>query len=374
MGGMTRLALGFAVWALAGTWLTASGAEPSRTLSVDVVELVGGRETPGLEGLSVEHEGVAYLFASEANKAAFEKNPLKFCVADGGACGRMGPLSGLGDARRYAVHRGRVYFFASDGCRAGFLKEPAAYVETADETPFGSNEQVLRGREVLDRAVGHAGGAERLRGIRAIRESASRTEKQGDKDWAVTNELAMEFPGRLMQKEAWNEHWYSTSVGPDGGAMDSAGGRERIAASRAAAFLRTMSRHPLVILKSHVDGSPKAQCPGLVVLHDGEGIVGGEGVDHVKVWLNGATSRLSVAKESGRIVRVTFRGRDGTMRVGEVVRTYGAEVTSGGVTLPKVSGVTVDGKAVANAGGAFDALEVNPEIAAGLFDAPKSFR
>lgn len=350
---------------------SAIAAPPERTLNMDLIELLAGRDTVGKPELAVEHEGVEYRFATPENRAAFAKEPARYEVADGGACGRMGPLAGLGDARRYAVHDGRIYFFASDGCRAGFLKEPAKYIETDDSKVFGTNEQVVQGRATLDKVIAWAGGADRVRAISTYRASAARKEKQGEKDWAVTNETAISFPNRYFQKEAWNESWFSTASGPDGGAMASSRSRERIATSRERAFSRSMARWPIILFKAHVDGAPKADCPGLIVIGDGEGNVDGAAVEYVKVWLNGAASRLTVDKASGRLLQLAFHGRDGTMKVGDSVRTFTKYATVDGITLPTDYTVTFDGKELASAAAKIDTFEVNPKLAADLFQVPK---
>ncbi|MEX2219192.1 MAG: hypothetical protein WD749_10595 [Phycisphaerales bacterium] len=343
---------------------------PERTLTMDPVDLIAGRQTPGKPDLATVHEGTEYRFATPENRATFQKDPARFEVADGGACGRMGPLSGLGDARRHAVHEGRIYFFASDGCREGFLKDPAAHIETDDPMPFGSHEQVLRGRATLDKVVAWAGGADRLRTVSTYRASASRTENQGGKEWAVTNETVIAFPQRYFQKEAWNDSWFSTVAGPDGGAMASQRGKDRIATSRLRAFNRTMARWPVVLLKAHVEGAPGADCPGLVVIGDGEGTLHGAPVEHVRVWLNGAASRLTVDKATGRLLQLCFRGREGSMRLGDSVRTYTNDATVDGLTLPTAYSVILDGKALPSAAAALDAFEVNIGPAADFFSVP----
>ncbi len=349
---------------------SAVAAPPERTLPVDPVELVAGREVPGKSDLAVERDGVEYRFATPENKAAFEKDPARYEVADGGACGRMGALSGLGDARRYAVHAARIYFFASDGCRAGFLKDPARHIERDDDKVFGSNEQVLRGRATLDRAVAWAGGAERVRAIGTYRATARRTVRQGGTDYAVTNETEILFPDRYFQKEAWNEVWFSTVRGPDGAAMATARGTQRIAAGRGRAFQRAMARWPIVILKAHADGSPQADCPGLIVISDGEGELDGTPVEFVKVWLNGATCRLTVEKDGGRLRQLAYRGRDGTMMVGDSVRTFTAWATVDGITLPTAYTVTFDGQQAAQAAAQIDAFETNRALPADRFAVP----
>lgn len=345
-------------------------APPERTLSMDAIELIAGRETAGQPQWAVEHEGITYLFASPENQATFEKSRAKYEVADGGACGKMGPLSGLGDARRFAVHGGRIFLFASDGCREGFLKDPARYIEADDEKPFGSHEQVLAGRATLDKLVTWAGGAERLKKIAAYRATAARKQMQGEKEWSVTNETAIMFPDRYFQKEAWNDSWYSTTGGPDGGAMASSRGQERIAESRRRAFNRAMARWPLALVKAHVDGAPKADCPGLVAIGDGEGTLDGTAVEYVKVWLNGAASRLTIDKASGKLLALSFRGRDTTSKVGESIRRYSEFATVDGVTLPMAYTVTFDGKTLEAAGAKIDAFEINPKLETSLFAVP----
>lgn len=359
--------------AVAFGWIlgAAAAAPPERTLPVDPVELVAGRETPGTSEFTVEREGVGYCFATLENKAAFEKDPAKFEVADGGACGRMGALSGLGDARRYAVHAGRIYFFASDGCRAAFLKDPAKHIERDDDKVFGSNEQVLRGRAALDRTVAWAGGVERLRAITTYRAASARTVSQGGTDYAVMNETEILFPDSYFQKEAWNESWFSTVRGPDGAAMATAKKAERIAASRARAFQRAMARWPIVLLKAHVDGAPAADCPGLIVIADGEGELDGIQVEFVKVWLNGAAARLTIEKAGGKLRQLAFHGRDGTMKVGDSVRTYTAWSTVDGVTLPTAYTVTFNGQETKQAAAKIDAFEINRDLPADHFVIPR---
>ncbi len=361
-----------AIYALLAVLIAPSfGAPPQRTLPVDPVELIAGRDVPGRAELSVERDGIEYRFATDVNKSLFEKDPAKYEVADGGACGRMGALSGMGDARRYAVHDGRIYFFASDGCRTGFLKDPAAYIEHDDDKVFGSNDQVVRGRAALDRVVQWAGGAERIRAVTSYRAALAKTEKHGDKEYAVARETVIAFPDRYFQKESWNESWFSTLLGPDGAAMASVSGAERIAASRGRAFQRSMSRWPIVVLKAHADGSPRADCPGLIVIGEGDGVLGETPVEYIRVWLNGAAMRLTIDRSSGKPLQLAFRGRDGTMKVGESVRTFTAWSTIDGVTLPTAYTVYFDGKESPQSSWSIDAFEINPTLPADRFVMPE---
>lgn len=82
-----------AAWLIVAGWGgVALGDEVVGTLILDPVELVRGREVVGDEGILATHYRFAYLFASEKNKAEFERRPEKYEIQLGGACGRMGAL------------------------------------------------------------------------------------------------------------------------------------------------------------------------------------------------------------------------------------------------------------------------------------------
>jgi YHS domain-containing protein len=365
---------------LASLLLAASPAlshPPERTLPVDPIELIAGHKTDGKPEHATIYEGIEYRFISEDNKAAFEKDPKKYRVADGGACGRMGPLSGIGDARRYAVHDNRIYFFSSDACRAGFLKDPAIHIESDDEKVFGSNDQVLAGRAVLDKCLVWAGGADRLRALTSYRDFAERVEVVSGQEYKVTNETVMAFPSSYYQREAWGPSWFSTSSSKDGGSTANKKRKARIADGIERGFIRRMARLPVVILKAHADGGgtgggggPAADCPGLIVTADGEGELNGAPVEHVKVWLNGAASRLTIDKATGKLLQLSFRGRDGSMSIGDSVRTFTAYATVEGITLPTAYTVTFNAKDLPAAAAKIDTFEVNPKPAPDLFTAP----
>src|SRR5262245_32233601 len=94
---------------------------PLALRGLDPVELVKGNETRGDDAWSIERGKARFVFATEANLRAFEKDPEKYGIQFGGACGRMGPGSGRGNPGRFATHEGKIYAFASDQCRDSFL-------------------------------------------------------------------------------------------------------------------------------------------------------------------------------------------------------------------------------------------------------------
>lgn len=335
---------------------------PDRTLTMDVTELVAGREVAGKPEFAIVHEGIEYQFASAESKAAFEKDPAKFEVADGGACGRMGPLAGIGDARRRVVHGGRVYFFASNQCRAAFEKEPAKFIEVEDSRPVWDGKAGSAGKAILGRMMVWAGGEERIKALKSYRETAVKKEAGNGQEMEVGNEFDMSFPSRFAQKQWWNEAWFWTIRAEGGGAFRSPTTHEDMAKSRVRAFDRQMARHPLVILRA-------AATPGddLVAIAAGGGKVGEAEVEFVNVWLCGASTKLAIEKGTGRLVQESFVGRDGTMSVGESVRTFTQYKTVAGVQLPSAYTVVFNGKDLPSGSVTLTTVEVDPVLPESTF-------
>jgi hypothetical protein len=98
----------------------------------------GGKPAKGLISISAEHEGVTYRFATEAHRAAFQKNPAKYVPAFGGWC--TWAVAELGkrvdvDPESYVVKNGRLLVFYRDPAldtRAKFLENPDGLLKQAE--------------------------------------------------------------------------------------------------------------------------------------------------------------------------------------------------------------------------------------------------
>jgi hypothetical protein len=94
----------------------------------DPIELTKGNEILGRAEISVDHLRYRYQFKSTENRELFLRNRDRYSVAMGGACGRMGALSGRGAPTRWAVVEGKIYLFASEQCRSVFLKDVKRFI------------------------------------------------------------------------------------------------------------------------------------------------------------------------------------------------------------------------------------------------------
>lgn len=362
-------------------------ANPERTLSFDVIDLVAGKEVQGRADLSIERDGITYLFATSEHMKIFAKDPAKYEVADGGACARMGPLSGRGDARRFLVHDGRVYFFASDGCREGFKKNPAACLERAEPRIEASAEDLARGADLMDKMVEWAGGHQALRDMKSYREVTEKDRSAGQRVYRWKTSAAARFPNDFMVYESWDESWFSTIRSGEGAAMASASrGTEPIGGSRAEAFDRVVARRPIVILKEWAmrsgrdsnprTGAPRLQSPetidargprSIIAAAAGEREVDGVKVALVKVWIDGAMSIFAIDPATGRPIEQSFKGREGPTSVGEVTRRFTADRMFYGVRLPTAWSVTFNGKNQPEMAVLIDRFEINPTLDDELF-------
>ena len=309
-----------------------------RTMPVDPVVLQRGRVAAGDPRISLVWEGNAYLFTSEDTRELFRNDPFKYAAQDGGACGRMGPLGGLGDARRYGIQDGMLYFFASDDCLKAFRAEPKKYMEPQDILPVGSPEQQDAGLAAIDRWVGWAGGKAAIKAADTFSQTSTRRVTQGKDQWDVTETLEIAGPRRMRRVDTWRKvggaatdvHVYVIETTPERATIASSGGKvTELAPSRRKAFERTMNRLPYSILRARY--RPEA---GFLAIKTGEGTLGGAACDYVQTWFEGNSTYLAIDKSTGRLVQEGHIGRDESLRVTPLTLDVVAEAGQDALRLP----------------------------------------
>ncbi|MFN0137652.1 MAG: hypothetical protein ACKVS9_16225 [Phycisphaerae bacterium] len=336
-----------------------------RTFAVDPVELLAGRETKGDEAIALSHGMYNYHFVSAASKAAFEKHPDKYEVQLGGACGRMGPLSGYGRGDIYAVHDGRIYLFASKQCRESFLKAPEKLLEGDDAPPKRDAAAEKRGRELIDLAVKHAGGSQ-IDEIKTYQQRIGRTEKHGDKDYRVVNAMMFAFPDRVRLEEWWDETTYGhVVVGESGfGFANKAVEDMPLVQQQVRAVRRMSNRTPIAILRARTRAD-------FIAIADGSQTVGETSVERVTLYFDGCKMTLLIDPANGRLLGLETRMRAPSMAIGDARITYVEERTVEGVTLPCAWRIEHDGKASDAPPTKLTTIEINAELPAALFEQPK---
>lgn len=297
----------------------AANATPERTLPVDPVLLQSGQVVPGDRSIFVTYEGNTYIFANTSTRDTFNRDPARYAAQQGGACGRMGPLGGLGDAQRYALQEGMLYFFDSDDCMKLFRAQPRRYMEPLDEMPSGTPEQQTAGLAAIDRWVAWAGGKEAIKAANSFTQVSTRRVQQGKDSWDITETLEFAGPHTMRRVDAWQKvggtpkdnYQYETLVTPESAMITSNNGRKTpLVDSRRKAFERSMNRQPYAILRARY--RPEA---GLLALKTGEGTLGEARCDYIATWFEGNATFLAIDKATGRLVQISHAGRDGEARV-----------------------------------------------------------
>ena len=306
---------------------------------LDPVELCTGTERAGADSLAMVHGRYTYRFANEANRERFIAEPERFAVQWGGACGRMGPSSGLGSPDRWTVYDGRVWLFASDGCRKGFLAAPERFAESqAPLEPFDAA-AAERGAAWLARAVEAHGGSEAIGAVHSLHLARERVTD----GWTNTLDLWITDNGEVAHRSVWTPldgdaapevtRWVLAGLPrvDEGGVVTPLVGAEEQAAVR-----RHGMREPLFWLWAASDEQ-------LLAVHRGASEVGTRRVELVQVVLGEDRAVLHLDPVSGAIEGLAWRGRMGDGRPRDFVESFEGWRVLDGLRLPAGRSVTVDG-------------------------------
>lgn len=112
----------------AGAPLGLHGADP-------VALLDNGQTVEGVAKLTTVHNGVAYYFSTKANQDAFDANPARYIVQNGGFCtfGVSVNKKFDGDPNFAAVVDDKLYVFLSKEVFQAFLKDKPGTIAKAAE-------------------------------------------------------------------------------------------------------------------------------------------------------------------------------------------------------------------------------------------------
>ena len=262
---------------------------------LDPVALVAGKEVAGAPGRSVTVGKYRYLFESDESRRIFETDRDSYRIQLAGSCARMGLLTGLGDPRRFTVHDKRIYLFASDACRSAFEKEPGRYLEATIKAPAGSPTDAMRGRELLTKAVEAIGGADRLRELERLTIETKHQYGSGTSVTEGEHTTTMIFPDSYRVEEDWGTSRYADATDGKRGMRY---GREtfEMEVAEVEHLVRQCAQQPLMILRASITPSS-----GLAAFARGIEEHEGREVQLVEVWWQGAATVLGL-DESHRVV------------------------------------------------------------------------
>lgn len=291
------------------------GAAPIALTGLDPVELCQGREVAGKPELVAGNARHRFQFSSEANRVRYMSDPERWGLQIGGACAKMGPLSGAGALERWKVYQGRIWVFASEGCRNSFEKNPAAYLDQPDHPFSATAEELAEGKKRLDAmAVAHGPGLDKAKFIRWETKTAYQA-ASGPDDWIVVR--GAEFPSTFAEASKWISGTNSTTVqGEVGAYIDSQGKDDELFPMEVDHFRRGILREPVVLLRLRNE-------PGFIAKPEGSG---------ARVYFKGLNILL-LPGEAGKVVEARFWGRFAGPNT-DVIRTYEDFREVNGVAVP----------------------------------------
>lgn len=283
--------------AIAGCLLTslAFGQEPALR-GFDPVALCAGNEEQGQVEFATEHEGYVYHFASKERLETFHTQPERYCIQLGGACARMGSHSGRGQAKRYWVYKERIYIFASDACRAGFQKDPDACLDQRIAKPKASGKPGWDASEVIA-AARKAHGVDKLPPFSFELEATS-NKTTTKRRFRVRDADSVRVDTEYVQgAKVWK---YAKATSPKSSFFIDEGDARPMCAAAQHEMRATLWREPIVALhrsEQAIRGKSKR--------------IAGIAVDEVSVWIDGTLTHFGIdAQNRIRTARFRGRGPD----------------------------------------------------------------
>ncbi len=292
-------------------------AGETREFALDPVLFAEGVERPGDPAISSDHYGIHYLFTSAETKARFDAAPDRYEAQLGGACARMGALSGLGKTQIYTSYNGKLYLFASESCRKTFLADPQAALDL-EAAPLEPDEaRQAAGRALLEQVVAAHGGAafiDSLKDFEYLETRLSEREgKQTEKiyrmlqtqdgkirfevQWAVDGRWGILYDGQLCQEFTGNS--LGREIHPQG--------------------LRELKRlafaNPLAVLRAR-------QRPDYQVAIGEDGMANGQPVRHLLVAFDGLRFDLAIGRDAPLIQALSHRGHGPELLYGTLTHIY----------------------------------------------------
>ena len=320
---------------------------------LDPVMLSQGKEVQGDMKYKVTRGRFQYLFATEENKAAFEKDPAKYEIQLGGHCARMGAPTG-GNPDLYLVHKERIYIFGSEECQTLFKAAPEKYLEVPVTPKSPSAEMVKRGQELIVKAAGVAGS--KLDQLKTLQ----RTELRGNQ---VKNTLVLAFPDALRQETVRPNFTVTSVITPSESfvLVNNAAARPMSEANRTAVY-KELNHDLLFLLRARTRPDFKAW----LASNDTE-----DKLEHLEIELPDFTTTLGIDPGTGRVVSQTYTGRGPGGVVGQIVINYSDFRTVEGLSLPFKTTAMFDGQPFPALSATIEAMTLNGQIDPSTFKKPQ---
>lgn len=298
----------------------------------DVVALIRDKTaTKGVPPFSETRWGYRYYFASAENRSEFIANPDKYEVQLGGACGKMGELSGLGSPKINTVHEDRLYFFASEGCKKGFIADPSKRLERDIPVPRITETAAKLGEQNFARLVKWSGGEKAWNALPSHRQVFTEKLVLSSKPYDHLLRLSYGKPDQYHQSDAWNGSEYSHGIADGKGYF-----------AKGETFERPM--HPQQVRAAERErdltyvNAIRAGLRGQVMVGTPQG--------DVTIYFNGVAVTFRTNVKTGAISAMSYIGRGSNADVGIVTKVLSKFTTFQKVKMPTSVDFIFNGESV----------------------------
>ena len=343
---------------------------------LDPVMLVQGKEVQGSLKITITRGNFQYFFASEGNKAIFEKDAARYEIQLGGACARMGPpVSGNPDL--FSVYQGRIYIFGSGECKTRFDATPAKYLESESVTQpkvAFTPETLKKGQSLIEKAVAAMGGASLIDGLTSYQEKSTSWQARQRGEVEVKTDLTVLFPDRIRLDQVMPDY-QNPSAMRHGGLLIAAGEAFAITPNgmrpmREAVRIdqeHEINRRPLAMLRARKSTGAN---PAVI----GSAKVGETAVEQVAVGIDGASYTLGIDPASGRILSLSYRRRGPAGDFGQLTKVFSDFRTVDGLTLPFKITAAFNDQPWKEQSATIESITINGKVDPAVFERPKSAR
>jgi len=352
----------------------AQNTDRERVLKIDAVELIDrAKEVEGKVDFQHLHGRYTYLFASDTSLKAFIADPAKYEIQQNGACGRMGPLSGEGSPKLFAVHEGRLYLFASEQCKRTFIVSPEKFIKRDDAKP----EVEERSKNVGETGITMIAANGQMLGKSdrpvTVRQRLKREETSGGKIYDVTHTVVWRFPDGVSERVCWNDSCWTNTVAGDAGWSTDSTGSELLVAAQRRALMDDAGRHPWMFAMLR-------QEPGFIASESGKRLTiefdheDDQECSEFLVHWKGSSTTLAY-DGAGRCRVMAYRGRGPDSTIGEIRKVFSKfRIHGDRYELPGHVEITFNGKPVAELSGDYVDQAVNDPADAARFEAPADLK
>jgi len=338
---------------------------------LDPVMLVQGKEVQGNLKITLTRGNFQYMFASEENKTAFEKDPARYEIQLNGACARMGPPV-RGNPDLYTVYQGHIYIFGTEECKMRFEAAPANYFEAENEAGRVAltSEALKKGQALIEKAVTAMGSAKLVDGLVNYQEKSTTLQTRHQSDVEIKNNLTILFPDRVRLDQVMPD-FANPSVMRQAALVITASEVFAIAPNGIRpmpnAFRidqeREINWRPLAILRArkNVNFNPAAM---------GSAKVGETTVEQVAVEVDGLRYTLGIDPTTSRILSLSYRRRGPRGDFGQVIKLFSDFRTVDGATFPFRITATFNGQPWKEQSATVESININSKIDPALFQKP----